>query len=208
MPCIGAGSVENACSMGAVRIRVSRRSDGRSSRQASGRPARPEARPQGDALAGDRASGFGRSSRLRSITSSPISSSRNLAAAGSRLAVPPVDDRQRAGQAVVRVRRPRSGSATSVPALTSWASEGSGRMEIPEGISTARLMFSMLSNSRIDLDLDVVMPQEAVDRPADRQVGIEGDERLAVELGHGDARPAARSGATDGPPAPSPPRAR
>ena len=35
-----------------------------------------------------------------------------------------------------------------------------------------------------DFDVDVVVAEEAVDRTPDRQVRVEGDERLAVQLGH------------------------
>ena len=70
------------------------------------------------------------------------------------------------------------------------ASQGRlGEDRDPEGISTARLMFSMLSNSRTTSTWTEWCLRN-VDGPADRQVGIEGHERLAVEFGHPDARPA------------------
>ena len=124
-----------------------------------------------------------------------------------QLVAAPVDDRQGPRQPALRVRGSIR-TATRVPAATSRATVGSGRIATPDGISTARLMFSMLSNSSVDRHLHVVMAQEPVDGAADRQVGVEGHELLAVAAARPRRPSARRIGATGGRPGSSPPHAR
>ena len=64
-----------------------------------------------------------------------------------------------------------NGTAASVPTFASRFSVGSGKIEMPDATSTARLIASMLSNSSNHLEGDAVLLQEP-DPPACLSYGI------------------------------------
>ena len=111
----------------------------------------------------------------------PVSNSRNRAAVELEVVVAAVDDRQRAGQPVLRVlaadpdrdQRARADLA---------GQRGLGQDRDARGNLDGPLDVLDVVELEHDLDVHIVMAQEAIDRPADRQLGVEGDERLAVQL--------------------------
>ena len=122
--------------------------------------------------------------------------------------MPPMNDRQRASQPLTGVIALERESPPGFRRLTS-----SRQRRLRQDRHARRNLDRALDVLDVvelehDLNLNIMTPQEAVDRSPDRQIGIKRDERLAVQLADRDARSPGERDATDEPPAPSPPRAR
>ncbi len=93
--------------------------------------------------------------------------------------------------AIGRTRPPiASGTAPSIRISTSLATAGRGRMLTPAAMAIACLMVSMLSNCMTTSTRTPARRSTPVDGPADGQVVVEGDERLALEIGRLGGSPA------------------
>ena len=143
--------------------------------------------------------------RMGSASAPAWSSPQEPRGGQAELLGPAVDDRQRAA----RAGRSRNRTAAERPGLD-LARQGRPRQDrhARRDLDGALDVLDVVELER-HLDVDLVVPEEPVDGPADR-AGRRRSRRTSRRRARAtvDRRPGRRTGATGGPPAPSPPRAR